>query len=247
VQKNFLTSFLPLAISSAFMALISVSACSSATKDPNKTATASLAYYNSEESSSLGAATNESTCATCHSIDGSQGGFSGNTLKDIAFHTSFKGGGAKTLLEGTNACVAGWMGGKALVETDAQWTEVKRMLESVSNNLQTTPNLLAPEVLDNEAAYEAAYAGGNAAAGLAKYTQSCANCHGGGLNVGGKKAPTNLKGYSIGRIAQQVRTSGPPPSGKTDKTDSTPGPMPFFEIKDLSVQDLKDVIAHIKN
>jgi hypothetical protein len=55
-----------------------------------------------------------------------------------------------------------------------------------------------------------------------------------------------LKTKTIGRIAQKVRTSGPPPSGRKDAMDTTPGPMTFFEISDLSVADLKDIIAFIK-
>jgi mono/diheme cytochrome c family protein len=239
LTRPFLT---PVLLTSA----LTVAACAT-TVAPVDTTSDPLAYYKTKASSSLGAAGNEATCATCHSIDGTQVGFSGNTLKDIAFHTSFKGGSAKTLLDGANACVAGWMGGKALVATDARWVALKTTLESVSSKSQTAPNVVAPEVLENEAEYETAYAAGDAKAGVAKYTQSCASCHASGLNVGGRTAPTSLKSYSIGRIAQQVRTSGPPPSGKADKTDTTPGPMPFFEVKDLAVQDLKDIIAFIKN
>ena len=50
---------------------------------------------------------------------------------------------------------------------------------------------------------------------------------------------------SIGRIAQQVRTSGPPPSGMNDATDSTPGPMPFFEPSELPASDLADIVAFL--
>jgi len=54
-----------------------------------------------------------------------------------------------------------------------------------------------------------------------------------------------LKTKTIGRIAQQVRTSGPPPSGTGDAMDLTPGPMPFFEPDELSAQDLEDIIAYV--
>ena len=53
--------------------------------------------------------------------------------------------------------------------------------------------------------------------------------------------------FGEGRIAQKVRTSGPPPSGMMDAMDSTPGPMPFFEPSDLSDDDLSNIIAYIKS
>ena len=204
-------------------------------------------YYNAEASARLGSATNESTCATCHSNDGAQAGFSGNTFQDIAYLTSYKGGGAPTLLDGSNACITGWMGGTALTEADEEWTMLKEYMESISDPGVTTPNALVPEVLADEAAYEAAYAGGDAAAGEMAYATSCGRCHAGNVVVGSATSPstTGLGVYSVGRIAQQVRTSGPPPSGTADANDSTPGPMPFFEEKDLSTQDLADIAAYL--
>jgi mono/diheme cytochrome c family protein len=83
---------------------------------------------------------------------------------------------------------------------------------------------------------------------MAKYTKFCSACHSAGLKLG-TATPTSgmvVKALSIGRIAQKVRTSGPPPSGMADASDTTPGPMPFFEPDELSVQDLKDIIAYIK-
>lgn len=207
----------------------------------------STRYYEGAESKALGAAGNQADCATCHANDDSKGR-AGATLKDIAYHTSFKGGGADTLLEATNACVVGWMGGTALTASDARWTELEAYIQSISDPMITTPNTIAPEVLADVAAYESAYAGGDAAAGQAKYTQYCSNCHSSGRVVGPANSPTlaQLAAESVGRIAQQVRTSGPPPSGTADATDTTPGPMPFFEPSDLSVADLKDIIAYIK-
>lgn len=205
-------------------------------------------YYNGEASKKLGAPGNQATCATCHSDDGTQEGFSGNTLKDIAFHTDFKGGSAKTLLLATNACVEGWMGGAPMIEGDASWDMLKAYLESISSPAATTPNTITPEVLANEAAYQAAYGAGDAVAGAAKYDTYCGKCHTTPLTVGKTPAPgkDTLKVITTGRIAQQVRTSGPPPSGTQDPMDSTPGPMPFFEIKDLAATDLADIIAHLQ-
>jgi cytochrome c5 len=205
------------------------------------------AYYDGAESAKLGAATNGARCATCHSNDGTQAGFSGNTLKDIAYHETFKGGMAD-LRGAVNACVTGWMGGEALAETDERYVALKGYLESISSKDATTPNPLTPEVLADEAAYGAAYAGGDASAGAQKYASTCGKCHDAGLVVGSTPTPskTALSAATIGRLAQKARTSGPPPSGANDATDSTPGPMPFFEPQDLSAQDLKDIIAHLK-
>ena len=71
----------------------------------------STRYYEGAESKALGAAGNQADCATCHANDDSRVGrvqHSGHR-----HHTSFRGGGADTLLEATNACVVGWMGGTA--------------------------------------------------------------------------------------------------------------------------------------
>lgn len=205
-----------------------------------------IEYYRGSLSAKLGAESNQATCATCHSNDGSPR--SGNTLKDIAFHSSFKGGNAKTLLEAANACITGWMGGKALTTTDKAWRELKGYLESISDPSKTTPNPLAPEVLADEAAYEAAYQGGDATAGEAKYIKACASCHDTKLVVGSSRSPgrAGLRRESVGRIAQQVRTAGPPPSGTMEPNDSTPGPMTFFEPSELSKQDLADIIAYVR-
>ncbi len=204
-------------------------------------------YYDGDASAALGAAGNQARCSTCHSMDGTQPGFSGNTFKDIAYHDSFKGGDAD-LRGAVNACVTGWMGGAELAADAPAYVALEGYLQSISDPNAKTPNALAPEVLADEAAYEDAYAGGDAAAGAAKYTQECAICHDAGLQVGPIAAypKATLAAYTVGRIAQKVRTSGPPPSGMNDGTDSTPGPMPFFEPKDLSAADLADIIAHIK-
>jgi mono/diheme cytochrome c family protein len=206
-------------------------------------------YFTGAASAALGASGNQAACSTCHSADGSLGK-SGNTMKDIAYHSSFKGGDAPTLLAGANACITGWMGGVALTATDAKWLALEAYLKSISSPSQTAPNALAPEVLADQAAYEAAYAGGDATSGAAKYATHCGACHDVALKVGPATSlsKASLKGYAIGRIAQKVRTSGPPPSSNVaGASDTTPGPMPFFEPKDLSAVDLKDIIAYLKN
>jgi mono/diheme cytochrome c family protein len=203
--------------------------------------------YSGPESAKLGAGTNEATCGTCHSNDGTQDGWPGNTFKNLAFHTSFKGGMAD-LNGGVNACVMGWMGGTMLAADSAEYKAIKEYMESLADPAMTDPNPIQPDVLADEAAYEVKYAGGDAAAGAAVYTKACARCHDGALTVNNipALAKASLVSLTIGRIAQQVRTAGEPPSGTMDATDTTPGPMPFFEPKDLSDQDVKDVIAHLK-
>ena len=204
-------------------------------------------FYDGEASAALGADGNQARCSTCHSDDGTLTGFSGKTMKDIAFKENFKGGGAD-LLGAANACITGWMSGPALTADDPSYVALAAFLESISDPSVTTPNTIAPEVLADEAEYEAMYAGGDAAAGAAKYDTFCAKCHGGGLVVGQIPAypKASLSGYTIGRIAQKVRTSGPPPSGTNDAADTTPGPMPFFEAEELPAADLADIIAHLK-
>ncbi|MEM9460044.1 MAG: c-type cytochrome [Myxococcota bacterium] len=204
-------------------------------------------YYDGELSAALGVESNEARCSTCHSMDGTLAGFSGKSMQDIAYKESYKGGGAD-LLGGVNACVTGWMGGTALTADDPEYLALVEFFESISDEASTTPNPIMPEVLADEAEYEATYAGGDAAAGAAKYDASCAICHDAGLTVGMVPAfpKAALSGYTIGRIAQKVRTSGPPPSGGTDASDSTPGPMPFFEPEELSMEDLADIIAHLR-
>lgn len=228
-----------------FAAMLALGACSS---DDDDGGVDPQNYYDGAESIALGAAGNGASCATCHPMGSARNGLSGATMMDIAYRTSFKGGDAATLLEGSNACVTGWMGGTALTESSDEWILLEEFLQSISDPAVTTPNVIAPEVLDDEAAYEAAYAGGDASAGEAKYTQSCGNCHDSSLRVGAGTAlaTASLNVFSAGRIAQKVRTSGPPPSGMLDAEDSTPGPMPFFEVSDLSQTDLADIIAFIK-
>ncbi len=205
-------------------------------------------YFDGEMSAALGADGNQARCSTCHSADGSLAGFSGQSAQDSAYKDSYKGGDAPDLISAVNACVTGWMGGAALADTDPEYIGLLGYLESISDPAETTPNTLAPEVLADEAAYEAAYAGGDAAAGAAKYAANCATCHDVALQVNLFPAypKASLAGYSIGRIAQKVRTSGPPPSGTADASDTTPGPMPFFEPEELPAADLADIIAHLK-
>lgn len=204
-------------------------------------------YYSGSASAALGAAGNEATCATCHAMDDATG-FSGSSMKNIAYLTSYKGGDAPTLLDASNACITGWMGGTAVTMDSEAFMMLEAFMQSVSDSAVTTPNTLAPEVLADEAAYEAAYAGGDAAAGEASYGKFCGNCHDVALTVGPGIAPgkAGIASRSIGRIAQKVRTSGPPPSGMNDASDTTPGPMPFFEPDELSAEALKDIIAYVK-
>ena len=205
-------------------------------------------YFDGEESAALGAADNEARCSTCHSVDGTRFGFSGATMEDIAFRENFKGGQAPDLLAATNECVVGWMGGTALTADDASWQSLSAFLESISDASVTAANPFAPEVLADEAAYEAAYAGGDAAAGEAAYETACAVCHDTEIVVNNRPSypQATLAVFSAGRIAQKVRTSGPPPSGTADAMDTTPGPMPFFEVSDLSESQLADIIAFLK-
>ncbi|MFV8755113.1 c-type cytochrome [Nannocystaceae bacterium ST9] len=205
-------------------------------------------YYEGEASAALGAEGNQARCSTCHSADGTLAGFSGESMQDIAFKSSYKGGEAPDLVSGVNACVTGWMGGTALAEGDPEFVALAEYLESISDPAATTPNALTPEVLANEAAYEAAYAGGDATAGAAKYAANCSVCHDAALEIGTTAAypKATLANFTIGRIAQKVRTSGPPPSGSEDPSDSTSAPMPFFEPDELSADDLADIIAHLK-
>src|SRR6185295_17355683 len=159
----------------AFVALAALVAACGGTGQEYVTGTASAA---------LGAAGNQATCSTCHSTDGTQAGHAGNTLQDIAYHTSFKGGGAANLLAAANACITGWMGGAGLHEQDGEWTMLQSYLKSISDPAETAPHTLAPEVLANEAAYATAYQGGDATRGSAKYAASCGACHDAALVVG---------------------------------------------------------------
>ena len=205
-------------------------------------------YYEGAKSAALGASGNEAECATCHANAAGARGYSGDSLLDIAYKTSFKGGDAPTSLDAANACITGWMGGTALTSGSAEWQSLEAYLQSISDEANTTPNTLMPEVLADEAAYEAAYAGGNAANGQASYDTFCAKCHASARRVGPAVAisETELAAFTIGRIAQKVRTSGPPPSGTADASDTTPGPMPFFEPDELSAGELADIIAYLK-
>jgi|GEM_PF-2436169 len=206
-------------------------------------------YYDGNESAALGSATNEATCATCHGNTANAEGLPGNTLHNIAYHTGFKGSTDLTLLDGANACVTGWMGGTALTEGDNAWKLLEEYIQSISDTSVTTMNSIQPEVLADLQAYEDKYgSGGDATAGASAYAQSCARCHSGGLTVNAAGAPTRttLALLSAGEIAQQVRTAGPPPDTGADTTDTRQGPMPFFEVSDLSEQELKDIIAFIK-
>jgi mono/diheme cytochrome c family protein len=231
----------PRSMSVLFPALaLALGACGGDSEDPAR-------YYDGPASAALGAASNQATCATCHSDDGTQIGYSGNTLVDSAYRISYKGG-TTDLLGAVNECVVGWMGGAALAAGDPAFVSLEAFMRSLSSPEVTAPLPIEPEVLANLAAYEEAYAGGDAAAGQARYAGTCARCHDQGLVVGQALAfPRDSLGtYSIGAIARKVRTSGPPPSGTEDALDLTGGPMPFFELKDLPAQDLRDIIAYVK-
>jgi cytochrome c553 len=207
-------------------------------------------YYDGTASSALGAANNQATCATCHAMDDSNG-YSGSSFKNIAYLENYKGGGAPTLLAATNACVTGWMGGTALTADSEGYVALKSFMEGLSDAAVTTPNPLMPEVLADLPAYEAAYGGGDATAGEAAWGTYCASCHDTALTVGPGTAPAvaGISAQTAGEIAQKVRTAGPPPSSGADMMagiDLTPGPMPFFEMSELSADDLKNIVAYIK-
>ena len=204
-------------------------------------------FYDGAKSAALGSANNAAKCSTCHAVD-TTAGYPGNPFRDMAYRASYKGGGAD-LLGGVNACVTGWMGGTALTETSEAYLALVEFMQSVSDPAVTSANALAPEVLADEAAYEAAYGGGDAGRGAALYATNCGRCHDAGLVVGPATSvpKAGLSSRTAGRIAQQVRTAGPPPSGMSDASDTTPGPMPFYELKDLSAADLADIIAHLKS
>src|SRR5262245_9024237 len=99
------------------LALVACGSDDTGTDDPGADA---RAVYSGPESAALGATSNQATCSTCHSDDGTQAGFAGSTLKDLAYHESFKGGAATTFLAAANACVTGWMAGEALMDGDME-------------------------------------------------------------------------------------------------------------------------------
>ncbi|GAB4202388.1 MAG: hypothetical protein OHK0013_15610 [Sandaracinaceae bacterium] len=207
------------------------------------------ALFSGPESARLGSATNAARCSTCHAVDPAERGGSGDAMMNIAYRSSFKGGMAPTLLDATNACVVGWMGGAPLAETSPDFVALRTFFESVSDPAVTAPNTMMPEVLADEAAYEAAYAGGDPIRGQAAYERYCARCHEGALDVAGVPSFPRaiLATRTIGRIAQKVRTSGPVPSGTMDATDTTGGPMPFFEPDELPREELRDLIAYVRS
>lgn len=235
--------------STLFLSLVTVTLAAGCGGDDKGSNANPIDYYQGELSAKLGADGNQARCSTCHSNNGDLAGFSGNSLKDIAYLTQYKGGDAAKLIDAVNACVTGWMGGQALTAEDDAYVLLEEYLQSISSESVTTPNPFEPEVLADEAAYQTAYAGGDAVAGEAKYAANCAKCHDAALKLGFTSALSKdaLKVYTIGRIAQKVRTSGPPPSSSTPgAADTTGGPMPFFEPRELSADDLKDIIAHLK-
>lgn len=81
VKHAFLYSFLALATS------VTLGACGSDDSDD--------AIFSGSESAALGASGNGAACITCHATEPGVKGNSGNNMMDIAYRTSFKGGGAR--------------------------------------------------------------------------------------------------------------------------------------------------------
>ena len=206
-------------------------------------------FLDGPDSAQLGGEQNQVTCYTCHTGDGSQFGFCGNTLKDLGYRESWMGGGADSLMGASNKCIEGWMAGDALDEGSEPYEAIQAYIMDGSDPAVTTPNAIMPEVLADLDAYEAIYVDGNAEAGLDRYVRYCSLCHGVGLVVGAHAAPdlSEFATMTAGEIARQVRTSGPPPSAMDAEVDETPGPMPFFEEKDLSTEDLRNIIAYMQS
>ena len=106
--------------------------------------------YDGAASASLGAPGNQATCHTCHSNDGTQAGFPGNSMKNIAYRKAFKGGATTKLIIAVDACTTEWMGGAALTEDSPTWKELERYLQSISDFVVIDPNPFVFEVFDEE-------------------------------------------------------------------------------------------------
>ena len=141
------------------------------------------------------------------------------------------------------------MGGDPLDATSEEYQSIEAYILSNSDPAETAVTPIMPDVRMTLDEYEMDYAGGDPMLGAKPYLRYCGLCHDVGLVVGAHAAPelSSFTGMSVGRIAQKVRTSGPPPSTMDAAVDETPGPMPFFEEKDLSSTDLRDIIAFIQS
>lgn len=219
-------------------------------------------YFRGSDSAALGASGNQADCAHCHSIDGTQVGFSGYPLNDSAYLDNFKGGGDPTFLDATNFCLTDFMGADPgfgeLREDDPQYVSLLAYIESISDDTVTTARPEEPEVLADAATYEATYSGGDAIAGEAAFNTWCAKCHRPADNpsqtfVVGPNAAVAvsvLASYEVADIAQQVRTSTSKiPSSLADEAngeDLTVGYMPFFLPNILLEEDLRNIIAYIQ-
>jgi mono/diheme cytochrome c family protein len=141
------------------------------------------------------------------------------------------------MLGAVNSCLTEWMNAEAWTEEDPRWVGLYAFLDSMAT-VETAEAITIQVVLP-----PTDLSGGDAAAGLELFNQSCSMCHGQdatGTNLAPQLAGTQL---SAGYVATRIRTSGLP--GSPVYEGLTGGLMPFWGADRLSDDELRDIVEWV--
>jgi mono/diheme cytochrome c family protein len=141
------------------------------------------------------------------------------------------------MLGAVNSCLTEWMNAEEWTEEDAHWTALYEFLDSMAT-VETADAITIQVVLP-----PTDLSGGDAAAGLELFNQSCSMCHGQdamGTNLAPQLAGTQLP---ASYVATRIRTSGLPNSPVYEGL--TGGIMPFWGQDRLSDDELRDIVQWV--
>jgi thiosulfate dehydrogenase len=189
---------------------------------------------------------NSFRCATCHELSPQRTvPYPGYTLYDATTRPSYWGGFETTFLDASNQCVAGFMRGKALTETDEKMRALYVYLQTLSPD--PSPQALSLTVVQNIVDVPS----GDAGMGKQLYDQVCANCHGSPHTGAGR----------ISTLASVIPDETLMMHGTDPKTGARPvaiekvrhgrffmvgGNMPLFSLEALSDDQLGAILAYLE-
>jgi mono/diheme cytochrome c family protein len=185
---------------------------------------------------------NSFACATCHALsEPSSDGLRrpGHPIGDATHRKQWKNGKSATFLDAVNSCLVEWMVAPAWTADDRHFVALRDFLDGQA------PAGVAANVPFAIVAAPADLTGGDVARGRATFDKTCVVCHGPG-GTGTDRGPKVMgSARDAGYIAKRIRTSGSAHS--TVYPDLTGGVMPFWAKDRMSDDEVRDVVAFLRD
>ena len=188
---------------------------------------------------------NKFSCATCHTVGGSDSILPGYDLRDVVYRPSWWGGYEMRLIDAMNYCLTEFMGGAPLSETDPR---AKQLYEYFALSSPDNPAPALPlTVIKLTSDLGDLAPGANPDSGRDLYGRACLQCHGQPHSGAGKLAPF------ISTIPEDTMKSFPAAQVRAVVVEkirhgrffNIGGFMPLYSMEAMSDRQVADILAYM--